>query len=90
MIPNPSQQPLSASFRDPSGYIFLHEGAVYRRVNASYAPQYSQLLSSGLYDALVRKRWLVVHEEVDRALVPDHKDAFCILPRTHPLHLLPL
>jgi hypothetical protein len=70
---------LNASFRDPSGYIFLNEDVVYRRVNASYAPQYDQLLSSGLYDALVKKGWLVTHEEVEAPSLPGHEDAYRLL-----------
>ena len=72
-------QRLNASFRDPSGYIFLHEGTIYRRVNSSYAAQYDQLLRSGLYDALVEKKWLVTHEEVDTESLPGHADAHCLL-----------
>ena len=72
-------QRLNASFRDPSGYIFTHEGVIYRRVNAGYATQYDQLLSSGLYDALVKKGWLVAHEEVDAASLPGHEDAHRLL-----------
>lgn len=72
-------QRLNASFRDPSGYIFTHEGVIYRRVNASYAAQYDQLLSSGLYDALVKKGWLVTHEELDGSSLPGHEDAHRLL-----------
>ena len=72
-------QRLNASFRDPSGYIFLHEGVVHRRVNTSYAAQYDQLMSSGLYDALVKKGWLVAHEEIDAASLPGHEDAHRLL-----------
>ena len=72
-------QRLNASFRDPSGYIFLHEGVVHRRVNTSYAAQYDQLMSSGLYDALVKRGWLVAHEEVKAASLPGHEDAHRLL-----------
>ena len=72
-------QRLNASFRDPSGYIFLHEGVIYRRVNASFSEQYDQLLSSGLYDALVKKGWLVAHEEVAAASLPGHEEAHRLL-----------
>ena len=72
-------QRLNASFRDPSGYIFTHKGVIYRRVNVSYAAQYDQLLSSGLYDALVKKGWLVTHEEVDGSSLPGHEDAHRLL-----------
>ena len=29
--------PSAASFRDPSGFLFRHEGRLYRQVNESYA-----------------------------------------------------
>lgn len=56
---------LGASFRDPSGFVFRHEGVLYRQVNLAYAPHYDLLMSSGLFRALVDKRWLVDHREVD-------------------------
>jgi len=54
----------SASFRDPSGFIFTRQGRLYRQVNRSYQADYDGLMSSGLYDALVLKGWLVAHDEV--------------------------
>jgi len=53
------------SFRDPCGFVFRHEGEVYRYVGAAYAPHYDALLSSGLYDTLVQSGLLVEHEEVE-------------------------
>lgn len=32
-----------SSFRDPSGYIFVDEGMVYRRVNASYFDKFTNV-----------------------------------------------
>jgi hypothetical protein len=58
---------LGASFRDPSGFVFEREGTLYRQVNRSYAADYDQLLSSGLYDALVERGLLVAHDEVSVA-----------------------
>ena len=55
---------LPSSFRDPSGFVFLREGIVHRRVNRSYAENYDRLMSSGLYDTLVSAGLLVPHEEV--------------------------
>jgi ribosomal protein L11 methylase PrmA len=55
---------LSASFRDPSGFVFTHEGKVYRQVNSCYRPSYDQLMSSGLYDHLSTKGWLIPHTEI--------------------------
>ncbi len=56
---------LSASFRDPSGFIFQHEGALYRQVNRSYQGHYQMLIDSGLYAALVKQGMLIPHDEVD-------------------------
>jgi hypothetical protein len=55
---------IGASFRDPSGFVFEHEGTIFRQVNPDYAADYEQLMSSGLYDELVKKGLLVAHEEV--------------------------
>lgn len=54
-----------ASFRDPSGFLFKRDGVLYRQVNLSYREEYELLKSSGLYDELVEKGWLVAHAEVD-------------------------
>jgi hypothetical protein len=51
------------SFRDPSGHVFRRDGTVFRQVNACYRENYDALLSSGLYDALVRDGLLVSHAE---------------------------
>lgn len=55
---------LSASFRDPSGFVFSHQGQIYRQVNRAYSSTYDQLMSSSLYDVLTAKGWLIKHEEV--------------------------
>ena len=57
---------LRASFRDPSGFLFLDNGILYRQVNQAYQPDYDFLFSSGLYAELIGKDMLVRHEEVDQ------------------------
>jgi hypothetical protein len=52
-----------SSFRDPSGYVFLENGEIYRRINSSYFQIFSKLTETGLYDNLVRKGWLIGHEQ---------------------------
>lgn len=69
---------LSASFRDPSGFVFRHEGKIYRQVNLAYQQHYERLISSGLYQQLVQKRWLVSHQEVDLA-APLPEQAYRVL-----------
>ena len=66
-----SLQQLAASFRDPSGFIFRRDGELYRQVNDCYAGHYDLLLSSGLYDELVKHGWLVEHREIDPGTIPE-------------------
>lgn len=58
------QGKLSASFRDPSGFLFRREDVLYRQVNLKYQPDYDRLMQSGLYQKLVKAGLLVRHEEV--------------------------
>jgi hypothetical protein len=68
----PTAEPLSASFRDPSGFLFFRSGALYRQVNRSYAGDYNRLMDSGLYDKLVKAGLLIPHTETDQP--PAEKD----------------
>ncbi len=56
-------QPVSGSFRDPSGFLFQVHGVLYRQVNRSYQEHYDQLMQSGLYQKLKAAGMLVAHEE---------------------------
>ena len=57
---------LSASFRDPSGFLFTRDGILYRQVNRKYDQEYTRLLESGLHDKLVKAGLLIPHVEVDQ------------------------
>ena len=70
--------PHRASFRDPSGFMFTHEGMLYRQVNMIYRPHYDHLIRSGLYTSLTTKRWLVNHTEV-KSPVPNPGQTYKIL-----------
>jgi len=59
-----SSAQLSASFRDPSGFLFQQDGVIYRQVNLVYKEDYDHLMDSGLYQALVDNNLLIPHEEV--------------------------
>ena len=59
-----SDGPLAASFRDPSGFLFRHQGTLYRQVNKSCEADYDLLRDSGLYDLLTDKGLLIPHREV--------------------------
>lgn len=56
---------VSASFRDPAGFVFNRGGTLYRQVNDVHRAEYEALMKSGLYDALVDRGLLVRHVPVD-------------------------
>lgn len=62
---NPGSGQLSASFRDPSGFLFWRNGNLYRQINRKYEGEYARLMESGLYDRLVKAGLLLTHVEVD-------------------------
>jgi hypothetical protein len=64
--PQPTSAQLSASFRDPSGFLFSREGVLYRQVNRKYEKEYTRFMESGLYEKLVRAGLLIPHVEVDQ------------------------
>ncbi len=53
-----------ASFKDPAGFVFKQDGLYYRHVQPGYATDYDLMMGSGLYKLLVKKGWLIPHEEV--------------------------
>lgn len=55
------------SFRDPSGFLFKHDGVLYRQINRKYAEEYDLLMGSGLYENLTKGRLLIPHEEATTA-----------------------
>ena len=61
----PKTEQLSASFRDPSGFLFSRNGILYRQINRAYSKDYARLMDSGLYDKLVKASLLIPHTEVD-------------------------
>lgn len=65
--------PLTASFRDPSGFVFRDGGIVKRQVNPRFRSDFDALMSSGLHSALTEGALLVGHamerEDEDGTLV---------------------
>jgi len=55
---------LSGSYKDPSGYVFLKGGQLFRRINECYLDTYYLVRDSGLFQELIQKRLLIEHEEV--------------------------
>ncbi|MBK6633822.1 MAG: hypothetical protein IPG38_05470 [Chitinophagaceae bacterium] len=58
-------QPHPASYRDTEGFIFKHDGNMYRYIHPNYEVHYAQLMNSGLYEELVKKNMLVAHREIN-------------------------
>jgi ribosomal protein L11 methylase PrmA len=73
-----------SSFRDPSGFLFLQDGVIYRQVNAIYKENYEQLFRSGLYEALVDAKLLIPHEEVDVSYAESDKAYKTLKPELIP------
>ena len=55
----------NSSFRDPSGFIFYHEGICYRQINLIYKENYDYFLESGLYKKLTNQELLIPHKTAD-------------------------
>jgi ribosomal protein L11 methylase PrmA len=56
---------IPSSYKDPSGFIFLHENEIYRQVNLVYKDHYDRLMQSGLYEKLVADGDLIAHHEIE-------------------------
>ncbi len=69
---------LSASFRDPSGFLFSRNGILYRQINRAYSNDYARLMDSGLYDKLVKAGLLIPHVEADQLPV-ESETAFKVI-----------
>ena len=53
---------LAESFRDPGGFMYTQDGILLRQINVSYRHEYDVLME-GLYDSLLKKKWIVSHRE---------------------------
>lgn len=61
-------QPHPSSYRDPSGFLFYHEGTLYRQVNKCFAAAFDQFEKSGLSQHLIGKGLLTTYEIVHQNL----------------------
>ncbi len=73
-----------ASYRDTSGFVFTHEGEVYRHVQPGYETQYEKLMTNGLYDELVKKGRLIAHCEITDLEKFGFTDGRVLLPQQIP------
>jgi ribosomal protein L11 methylase PrmA len=69
-----------SSFRDPSGFVFVRDGVLYRQINEMARADYERLAGSGLYETLVQSGDLIRHDEADPALSPDGRAVRVIRP----------
>lgn len=53
-----------SSFRDRDGFVFEHQGKMLRQISRTYGPTHARLKSSGFYDQLWQKGWLIPHREI--------------------------
>lgn len=60
-----------SSYRDPSGFIFLQNGTVYRQVNKIYSSHFDHFISSGCYQSLADKKLLIPHQQLNENLTGD-------------------
>jgi hypothetical protein len=60
-----------SSYRDPSGFIFEKDGALYRQVNIIFKDHFTHFIQSGCYKHLIEKGLLIPHEEIHTNLSGD-------------------
>jgi ribosomal protein L11 methylase PrmA len=73
---------ISASFRDPSGFLFSRDGILYRQINRIYQNDYARLMDSGLYAKLVKAGLLIPHVETEQSPA-ESESAFKIIQPEH-------
>ena len=73
-----------ASFRDPAGFVLIHDGQLYRQVNRTYAPVFEQLMQSGFDQKLIAEGHLIPHEVVSPVPVADPEAAYWLKPERLP------
>ena len=74
----------SASFRDPNGHVYTHNGTLFRQINVCYKTNYELLLSSGLYKCLVDSGKLIPHKEITPPILPNEQHFKTIVPEVIP------
>ena len=62
-----------SSYRDPSGFIFEKNGILYRQVNKVFKEHFDFFITSGCYEKLVKKNWLIPHEMISQNLTGDEQ-----------------
>ncbi len=73
------QEKVSASFRDPSGFMFKVDGKYYRQVNLAYQKDWDLFISSGLYQQLSKAKALIAHDEMPLEMAPLPDKAYKVI-----------
>ena len=73
---------LPSSFRDPAGFVFEHDGVLYRRIDPSFSEPYDHLMRSGFYEECSDARLLISHTEVDPDEFPGLEKSHRVLEPT--------
>lgn len=73
-----------SSYRDPSGYIFFHEGVLYRQVNQPFKREFEHFMNSGCYQDLVNKKQLLPHEQLPENFTGEDQWYCTLKPRLLP------
>jgi hypothetical protein len=76
------QEKVSASFRDPSGFMFKVDGQHYRQVNLAYQKEWDLFMSSGLYQQLSKAKALIAHDEMPLEMAPMPEKAYKVIKPT--------
>ena len=79
-----SLKPHPASFRDPSGFVYKKDGAVYRFVSQYYKEHFKQFIDSGLYKELSSKGLILSFEQIAENHFNDSKWLTTLQPKYIP------
>jgi hypothetical protein len=77
-----------SSFRDPSGYVFEHDGRIYRGIAENFLEHFQLLNTSGLSNVLFEQELLIKHEIV-KEKIPHADFAAIIQPERIPVITYP-
>jgi len=58
------ERKIAGSYKDPSGYVFIKDDQIFRRINECYLDTYHQVRDSCLIQELIQKRLLIEHDDV--------------------------
>ena len=73
-----------ASFRDPSGFVFLRDGHILRQVSSPYATKWQAVRSSGFLQEAVSRGWLLPFEELPASQGSDQMAVATLRPEQLP------